>query len=268
VPDRAEIDRDGEEGQSSPAQCVTVSTGFVTLLLVKLRAVAYLRVSTVEQKSGYGLDVQEKAVRGHARDAGLRIVGVVRDEAISGSKGEDLRPGLAETLVRLENGDADVLLVPRLDRLARDVILQETILRRLIRTGKQVISVAEPDVDSLDGQRKLVRVILGAISEYEAWLIAARLRAAREMKKARGGYWAGRPPYGLRASNGALVKVPEEQAVIKRAKTLRKTGLSYRQIAARLDAEGHRPRSGRDWHPTMVARVVAPDRPRVPMRST
>jgi DNA invertase Pin-like site-specific DNA recombinase len=223
---------------------------------VKPRAIAYLRVSTVEQKSGYGLDVQEKAIRTHARDAGLRIVGVVRDEAISGSKGEDLRPGLAEVLFRLDEGEADVLLVPRLDRLARDVILQETILRRLIPTGKRVVSVAEPDVNSGDGQRKLVRVILGAIAEYEAWLIAARLRTARDLKKARGGYAAGRPPYGLRARRGALVEVPEEQAVIEAARRLRGEGLSYRQIAERLRAEGMMPRSGGRWHPPMVARLV------------
>ena len=234
---------------------------------MKPRAIAYLRVSTVEQKSGYGLDVQEKAVRDHAKKAGLRIVSVVEDAALSGSKTEELRPGLAEVLLRLEEGDADVLLVARLDRLARDVVLQEMLLRRLVRTGKQVVSVAEPDINSEDGHRKLVRVILGAIAEYEAWLIAVRLRAARDLKRSRGGYASGRPRYGYRASRGTLVKVPEEQAIIKEAKRLRKAGLSYRQIAAHLDAEGHRPRSGRSWHPTMVARVVAAERPTRALKS-
>ena len=228
---------------------------------MKPRAIAYLRVSTVEQKSGYGLDVQEKAVRDHAKSAGLRIIAVVRDEAISGKKGEDLRPGLAEVLLRLERGDADMLLVPRLDRLSRDVILQEAIIRPLIRAGKQVMSVAEPDIDAEDGERKMVRIILGAIGEYEAWLIGARLRAARDLKRARGGYAGGRPLYGYRASRGALVKVPEEQAIIEKVKALRKKGLSFREIGGRLDADGDAPRTGSHWHPTMVARVVAAERP-------
>jgi len=114
------------------------------------------------------------------------------------------------------------------------------------------------------GNAKWVRIILGAIGEYEAWLIAARLRAARDLKRARGGYASGRPRFGYRASRGALVRVPEEQTIIKRAKRLRKAGLSYRQIAARLDADGDSPRTGREWHPTMVARVVAAGRPQTP----
>jgi hypothetical protein len=59
---------------------------------------------------------------------------------------------------------------------------------------------------------------------------------------------------------GALREVPQEQAIIKKAKRLRKEGLSYRQIAARLDSDGHSPRTGQQWHPTMVARVVGSER--------
>jgi DNA invertase Pin-like site-specific DNA recombinase len=250
-------------GRKQPAS-VTISTGSVTLLVVKPRAIAYLRVSTVEQKGGFGLDVQVAAIRSYAKAKGIRLVDVVRDEAVSGNKGEDLRPGLAQALMRIKRDEADLLLVPRIDRLARDLVLQETVIRELRKAGKDVLSVAEPDITEEDGQRTLIRQILGAIAEYEGWLIRARLRAGREMKKAQGGYASGRPPFGYRASRGTLVKVPEEQTIIKKAKTLRKAGLSYRGIATRLDAEGHRPRSGRGWHPTMVARVVAPERPRTP----
>ena len=223
---------------------------------MKRRAIAYLRVSTVEQKSGYGLDVQDKVVREHARTANLRLIDIVRDEAISGTKGEDLRPGLAEVLVRLEAGDADVLLVPRLDRLARSLVLQETVIKRLTKLGRDVVSIAEPDVMAEDGHRTLIRQILGAIAEYEAWIISARLRTGREMKRARGGYASGRPPYGFRAEGGELVAAPEEQEAIRLAKRLRKSGLSYRDIAHRLQAEGLHPRSGGRWHPPMVSRLV------------
>lgn len=226
---------------------------------MKPAAIAYLRVSTVEQKSGYGLDVQEKSVRGYARGRGLSLVDVVRDEALSGTTGPEVRPGLASALLRLQNGEATVLLVPRLDRLARDVILQETIIRQLEATGRRVESVAEPDIEAENGQRTLIRTILGAIAEYEATLIRARMRAGRELKATRGGYAHGRPPYGYRANKGTLLKDPQEQAVIRKARLLRRRGLSFREIADALAAEGHAPRSGRRWHPPMVARLV--DRP-------
>lgn len=126
--------------------------------------------------------------------------------------------------------------------------------------ARTLLSVAEPDVEAEEGTRTLVRQILGAISQYEAWLVSARLRAGREMKRAKGGYSAGRPRYGFRASGRALVPVVEEQAVINRAKALRRQGMSLRQVASRLTDEGHRPRSGRSWHPATVSRIVATER--------
>jgi DNA invertase Pin-like site-specific DNA recombinase len=224
---------------------------------MKRKTIAYLRVSTVEQKSGYGLDVQEKAVRGYAKANDLRIIGLVKDEAVSGTKGEDLRAGLAEALLRIEEGEADVLLVPRLDRLARNLVLQETIIRRLTDRGREVASVAEPDVMADDGQRTLIRQIFGAISQYEASLITARMRAGREMKAARGGYAYGRPRYGLRAERGALTTNDREVASIRRALELRReNGLSLRAIGEQLLREGFLPRSGGTWHPTQVSRLL------------
>jgi DNA invertase Pin-like site-specific DNA recombinase len=215
-----------------------------------------VRVSTVEQVGGFGLDVQEKAIRDYARAHGIRLIDIARDEGISGAKSEEARPGLALALIRLEAGEADLLLVARADRLARDLILQETVIRDLKRWGRDILSVAEPGLVAEDGQRTLIRQILGAISQYEGWLIAARLRAGREMKRARGGYAAGRPPYGYRATRGALEPVPDEQAAIGEAIELRSQGMSLRQIARQLTEHGHRPKGSGVWHPPQVARLL------------
>lgn len=236
---------------------VSISSDSVTLLVMKPRALAYLRVSTVDQTLGLGLDVQEATVLKHAKKAGFRIVDVVKDEAISGTKGEDLRPGLAEALLRIQEGEADILLIPALDRLARDLFLQETVIRKLAEMGKRVESVAEPDVMDGDGQRILVRQVLGAIAQYEASLIAARLRAGRDLKRARGGYAYGRPPYGYRAFGGELLPDANEQAVVKKAQRLRRRGLSFREIARELEAGGTHSRTGGRWHPPQIARMIA-----------
>ena len=101
-----------------------------------------------------------------------------------------------------------------------------------------------------------MRQMMGVFAQLERSMIVARLRRGREMKRATGGYTAGRPRYGYRAEAGSLVAVPEEQRAIRLAERLRKQGLSYRQIAERLEAEGLVPRSGGRWHPPMVSRLV------------
>lgn len=226
---------------------------------MKPRAVGYIRVSSQGQLDGFGLDAQEQDVRRCAKTHGLRLIDVFRDEGVSGSTEAVDRPGLAYALERVEVGDAAVLLVPRLDRLARKLTIQEAALAHVWRHGGRVIACDHGEVvrdDPDDPMRTAMRQMMGVFAQLDRAMIVARLRRGREAKRASGGYAAGRPPYGLKAVDGTLREVPQEQAVIQRARVLHSEGLSYREVATRLEADGVAPRSGGRWHPTTVARMV------------
>lgn len=242
--------------------------------MAKPKAIGYVRVSTAEQVNGFGLDVQEQAIRHYAKEHGLRLIEVARDEGFSGATGVDAsngletRPGLAGALSRIEGGDADALIVYRYDRLARDLVLQETVIRRLGALTKSggpgvkaprpvpVLSVTEPEVDAEDHTRVLVRQVLGAISQYERVVIRSRMAAGKAAKKAKGGYVGGRPPYGWRAERGELVHDAEEQETISFIVAERAAGASYRALCGSLAARGALPRGGGDWFPIQVQRVA------------
>jgi DNA invertase Pin-like site-specific DNA recombinase len=167
--------------------------------------------------------------------------------------------GLATALTRLEAGEAEILLLYRLDRLARDLILQETTIERLKASGVRVVSVTEPEVDSDDHTRVLVRQVLGAIGQYERALIRSRMSAGRAAKKAAGGYAGGRPPFGWRADRGVLIEDEDAQATVQFIVAGRSASppLSYRELCDRLAAEGHKPPGGRErWHPIAVQRIA------------
>ena len=66
----------------------------------------------------------------------------------------------------------------------------------------------------------------------------------------------GRPPFGWRAEGKELVPEPREQEVIALIRQLHDEGLSSRQIAARLEEAGHRPKVGDRWSSNQVLRVV------------
>jgi DNA invertase Pin-like site-specific DNA recombinase len=92
-----------------------------------VKVVAYLRVSTDHQaERGLGLQVQEQAIRKWARAGGHKVVLWTRDEGVSGSNGLDTRVGLLDALGGLKARGTEGLVVYRLDRLARDLIVQET----------------------------------------------------------------------------------------------------------------------------------------------
>lgn len=226
---------------------------------MKPRAIGYVRVSSQSQLDGYGLEAQEQDIRKCARAYGFRLAGLLRDEGVSGSREAVDRPGLAEALARLETREAEVLLVPRLDRLARKLTIQEAALAQVWRHGGRVIACDQGEVsrdDPDDPMRTAMRQMMGVFAQLDRAMIVARLRRGRHAKRDKGGYAQGRPPYGFRAEAGSLVAFPAEQAVIKRVQELRESGLSYRQIADRLERSGVTPRSGGRWHPPMVARLI------------
>lgn len=230
-----------------------------------MRVVAYLRVSTDRQaERGLGLDVQEQAIRRWARANGHRVVGWLRDEGVSGSNGLENRAALPEAFDVLRKRSASGMVVYRLDRLARDLVLQETLLAEVRRLGAHVFSTDGGEAGYLDDNpdepsRRLIRQVLGAVAEYERGMITLRMRAGRLRKAERGGYAAGAPPYGFRAEDGALVAEESEQRVIRVMRELEAEGLAQREIADSLNAAGHRTKQGRLWNRVSVGLILRRD---------
>ncbi len=220
-----------------------------------VRVLGYVRVSTARQaEEGVGLEVQEQGVRRWCMEGDHALVDVHRDEGVSGSLVD--RPGLAMALAGMEAGRAEILAVYRLDRLARDLIVQETVMARLAKAGRQVRSVTEPEIDGADPTRVLIRQVLGAIGQYERALIVARMHGGRVAKAAKGGYAYGSPPFGWRAVEGELVIDEEEQSTMARIDELRRRGVSLREMGETLLAEGHRPKRSARWHPETLRRIL------------
>jgi len=225
-----------------------------------MRAVAYIRVSTDRQaERGFGLDVQTKAVKTWARDHGHRLVGIYCDEGLSGTRDVADRPGLRDALKALQDGRADALVIPRLDRLARSLSVQEAALAHAWRSGARVFSCDSGEVmcdDPDDPMRTAMRQMMGVFSQLERSMLTARMRAGRQMKADKGGYAYGAPPLGYAAHDGALVADDSEQATVKRIMSLRGAGKSLREIAQTLTDEGHKPKRSERWHPQTLASVI------------
>jgi DNA invertase Pin-like site-specific DNA recombinase len=228
-----------------------------------VRIVAYLRVSTDRQADrGLGLDVQRQAIREWAKAHSHRVVTYLADEGVSGSNGIENRDALPQALAMIKSGAAQGTVVYRLDRLAKDLVLQETLLAEIRRMGGELFSTSAAETDYLvddaaDPSRRMIRQILGAVAEYERSMIRLRLVAGRRRKAERGGYAYGSPHYGVRAEGGALVADPEETAAVARILELRDQGRSLREIAAVLTSEGYRPKRSKVWHPESLRRVVS-----------
>lgn len=215
----------------------------------KTRAYSYLRVSGRGQVDGDGFPRQRKSVEEYSRKNRMEIVTEFRDEGVSGTMFD--RPGLTDLFVALKADGVRTVLVEKADRLARDLIVSETLLAEFRRIGVKVIAAeggTDLTVNSDDPSRKMIRQILGVVSEWEKSCIVQKLRAARIRSKEKHGRCEGRKPYGEK---------PGESNIVARIHQLRNERLTLNEIVDRLNSEGIKARSGGKWHYTQIRRILA-----------
>jgi len=131
----------------------------------------YARVSTQEQDLAVQLD--ELKTAGAAK---------VFKETASGAKTD--RAELAKLIRRLEPGD--VLLVTRLDRLARSTRDLLNVIHEVSERGAGFRSLKDAWADTTTPHGRLMLTVLGGLAEFERSLIIARTGEGRKRAQARG----------------------------------------------------------------------------------
>ena len=223
----------------------------------------YLRVSSDSQIDGFGLPVQEKACRAWAKANGHRIVARFTDAGVSGTLDAADRPGLSEALDMVHPPPrATGILCAKLDRLARKLHVQEAILQMAWRAGASVFTADAGEVlqdDPDDPMRTAMRQMAGVFGQLDRAQITKRLRDAREAKAAAGRHAVGQYAYGYTGTGKGRDRdaAPNEaeQTVVERILELRRSGQSYRTIAATLDAEELSPRRASSWSAMSVRNI-------------
>jgi DNA invertase Pin-like site-specific DNA recombinase len=211
------------------------------------KAFAYLRVSGKGQVDGDGFPRQLAAVKLHAKEHGIRIVKVFREEGVTGTMDTMSRPAWAELMVAMHGNGVRTVILEKLDRLARDLMVQEACIADLRKHGFALVSVMEPDLMATDATRVMMRQMLGAVAQYEKAQLVIKLRAARTRKKANTGRCEGRKPFGNREG---------EQHTIDRMVRLHASGMSVRAVAAKLNRDGVPTRAGGQWRDAVVGRIL------------
>jgi DNA invertase Pin-like site-specific DNA recombinase len=138
------------------------------------------------------------------------------------------------------------ILVESPDRFARDLTVQLTGHDFLKSLGIALIPTTAPDYFTEDtATAVLVRQVLGAIAQFEKTSLVAKLKAARDRKKAVTGKCGGRQSY-------AEAK-PDTVAL---ARKLRERRMSLRKIAAELAKQGHLTVNGKPYVATAVQAML------------
>ena len=220
----------------------------------RVEAVAYIRTSSA---ANVGADKdsdkrQRTAIEGFARRSGFALVGEFTDAAVSGADPIETRPGFAALLDRIESNGVRTVIVEDASRFARELMTQELGILALIQRGVRVLTANGDDLtDSSDPSRKMMRQIAGAFHEYEKARLVAKLKAARDRKRADAGECEGRKSWA--EINPELVR----EAKRLRRRSPKGHQRSLRDVAAELAKLGFVNERGAEFSASSVQSMLA-----------
>jgi DNA invertase Pin-like site-specific DNA recombinase len=200
---------------------------------VNRRLIGYVRVAPRERAGERpGLDLQRDAVARAASRRGWDIVTIEEDVR----SGRTLRrPGLRAAIAACRAGDAEGILVARLDRLTYSLVDLADLMREAIDGGWAIVAL-EPELDLATESGRAVGEVMAEASSWTQRVVATAGRAL-----------AGRP--------GRPSSTPP--AVAARIRELRGEGMTLQAICDTLNAENvPTPRGGAEWRPTSLRSVL------------
>lgn len=207
-----------------------------------VRVVSYLRVSTTEQaESGLGVEAQRVAV---SAEVGRRCWVEVAEKADLGASGKGMsgRAGLQDALAMLSSGEADALVVAKLDRLSRSLLDFANLMALAKKQGWNLIAL-DLGIDLTTPAGEFMAGVVASAAQWERRIIGQRTKDALAVRRAEG-VRLGRPP-------------SIDEVIVDRIVSESREGISMAEIARRLTAEGvPTARGGRSWYPSTIQAVL------------
>ena len=204
-----------------------------------MKAALYARYSSDQQSATSTAD-QLRLCRIRAEQESLAIIGEWYDDAVSGSTPVRQRDGGRQLLAAALEKRFDVLILEGLDRLSRDSVEQEQLIRRLEHRGIRIIGIAD-GYDSQSKTRKLHRGMRGLINEVYLDDLREKTRRGLAGRVARG-HHAGGMAYGYTSTGDDLGKTlqinPEQARTVLEIFRRYAQGESCQRIASDLNARG------------------------------
>jgi len=234
----------------------------------RLRYFIYLRVSKADRKEGdpnaseadiiYNSIKQQRDVcEKYGNEQGWELAGVFTDD---GRSGKDLeRDDVQRMLKGVEAGDADVVVVAKLDRLSRSLREFVNLMHFFKMCKVDFVSVTQR-FTTADIVGRMTMHVLMAFAEFEREMIVERTRDNIAGAKREGLWTGGLEPLGYDVVDGKLVPNEDEAQIVNAIFSWydesKSTGTVLRKLAEHKYPPKARSHEDTRWSKDMVLRIL------------
>ena len=208
----------------------------------RYRAALYIRLSREDETDGPSDSVsnQRAMLEDFARQRGVPVAGLYVDDGWSGTSFD--RPEFRRMLRDIEAGRVNMVITKDLSRLGRDYIMTGHYMERYFPEHRvRYISLLDGIDTGVDSSANEITPFRAIMNDMYAKDISKKISSVKRDKQRKGLFIGGKPVYGYQmhpAEKNKIVVDEGAASVVRRIFRLALEGLSCRQIAAQLNAEG------------------------------
>jgi site-specific DNA recombinase len=210
--------------------------------------VGYVRVSTyIQAESGHSIKTQKDAIKDRCSILGEDITMFYSDEGESGTRTD--RTEYTFLKEQIKAGEIQKVYVFSISRLGRN--LPEVInFVELCKKHKTTVVALADSFDSDIPSTYLTLHLLSAIADYQAKETSSRIKSTLNRKKKSGEKYTGNIPIGLKEDpeeKNKLIVDEKDKKIVQRIRNLKTRGYSLSKIAEKLNSDGQKTKTGKEW---------------------
>lgn len=230
--------------------------GKISNLINSIKVAIYIRVSTMYQVDKDSLPMQREDLANYCRYVLNTNNFEIFEDAGYSAKNTD-RPAYQQMMARIRTGEFSHVLVWKIDRISRNLVDFTNMYNELKLLGCTFVSKNE-QFDTSTAIGEAVMKIIVVFAELERKMTSERVTAVMISRASEGKWNGGRIPYGYDYDPETRVFTinESESGIIHMIYDKYEESHSLIQVTKLLNGLGYRTRSGKEWSPTTVAKMM------------
>lgn len=217
-----------------------------------MRVVAYCRYSSENQRDGYSIEAQKRAIDEYCAKEDHIIIDYYIDEARTGTN--DSRDAFQDMINDSAGKHFKAVVVHKLDRFSRERYDSAIYKKKLKDNGVRVISVTEPLDDSPESV--MMESVIEGMNEYYSKNLSRECKKGKD-ERARNGLWnGGIIPYGFNIVNGKYQINEKESKYVQSIFSKFLAGDNAQNIATWMNESGERTRKGQIFKRHSISKIL------------
>lgn len=218
-----------------------------------MKAVAYCRYSSENQRDGYSIEAQVSAIKDYCHKGKIELLKFYIDEAQSAKT--DNRDAFQQMMDDAKKSDWNYVIVHKLDRFARNRYDSALYKKLLMDLDIKVISVLEHLDDSPESV--ILEGLLESMAEYYSKNLAREVKKGLDERAKKFVAVNGAVPYGYKLINDKYEIVPEEALIIKELYERIAKGETPAEVMRSIASRGVKTRKGNSFDIQKPLRLLA-----------